>query len=42
MAMMTAPLQVGDLAFNLALAPTIVWLPLTIAAVGRKAFLKYK
>lgn len=32
----------GDLAFNAALGATLVWLPLTFAAVGRRIFLKYK
>lgn len=32
----------GDLALNLALAGTLLWLPLTIAAVGRAAFVKYR
>lgn len=32
----------GDLAINLLLGVTILWLPLTIAAIGRKVFLKYR
>lgn len=32
----------GDLAVNLLLGVTILWLPLTFASVGRKAFVKYK
>ncbi|CAG9463876.1 unnamed protein product [Pedinophyceae sp. YPF-701] len=32
----------GDLAVNIALTPTLVWLPLTFAAIGRAAFVKYK
>lgn len=32
----------GDLLFNIALGTTLVWLPLTFAAVGRTVFLKYK
>ena len=32
----------GDLATNLALGTTLVWLPLTAAAVGRAAFVKYR
>lgn len=32
----------GDLAINMALGTTLVWLPLTAAAVGRVAFVKYK
>jgi len=32
----------GDLAVNLALGATLLWLPLTIAAVGRAAFVNYK
>lgn len=32
----------GDLVTNLALAPTLVWIPLTAAAVGRAAFVRYR
>lgn len=32
----------GDLAVNVALGATLLWLPLTAAAVGRGAFVKYK
>ena len=32
----------GDLAINLALGATLLWLPLTAAAVGRAAFIKYR
>jgi hypothetical protein len=32
----------GDLATNLALGATLVWLPLTAAAVGRAAFVTYR
>ncbi len=32
----------GDLATNIALGATLLWLPLTFAAVGRAAFLKYR
>ncbi|KAG2488074.1 hypothetical protein HYH03_013377 [Edaphochlamys debaryana] len=32
----------GDLAINLALGTTLFWLPLTIASIGRHAFVKYK
>lgn len=32
----------GDLAVNLALGATLLWLPLTAAAVGRGAFVKYR
>lgn len=32
----------GDVAVNLALGITLLWLPLSIAAVGRAAFLKYR
>lgn len=32
----------GDLAINLALGTTLLWLPLTLAAVGRSAFVKYR
>lgn len=32
----------GDVAVNLALGATLVWLPLSIAAVGRAAFVKYR
>jgi hypothetical protein len=34
--------HVGDLAVNVALGTTLVWLPLTAAAVGRAAFVKYR
>lgn len=36
-----APSQ-KDLAFNLVLAPTLVWIPFSVAAVGRCAFVKYR
>lgn len=32
----------GDLALNLALAGTLLWLPLTFAAVGRAIFVNYR
>lgn len=32
----------GDLAVNIALGATLVWLPLSIAAIGRGAFVKYR
>eukprot|EP00887_Chlorella_sp_A99_P004046 scaffold11.g4046.t1 len=32
----------GDLAINAALGTTVVWLPLTFAAVGRSLFVKYR
>ncbi|KAK3238663.1 hypothetical protein CYMTET_51342 [Cymbomonas tetramitiformis] len=32
----------GDLAVNVALGATLLWLPLTLASIGRYAFLKYK
>ncbi len=32
----------GDLAVNLVMATTLVWLPLTAAAVGRGAFVSYR
>lgn len=32
----------GDLAINMALGVTLVWLPLSIAALGRAAFVKYR
>jgi hypothetical protein len=32
----------GDLAFNVVLGATLLWLPLTAAAVGRAAFIKYR
>uniref|UniRef100_A0A7S0R2K7 YdbS-like PH domain-containing protein n=1 Tax=Chlamydomonas leiostraca TaxID=1034604 RepID=A0A7S0R2K7_9CHLO len=32
----------GDLAVNLALGTTLVWLPLTLAAIGRAAFVNYR
>lgn len=34
--------SLGDVAVNTALGITLVWLPLTIAAIGRAAFLKYR
>lgn len=34
--------HMGDVAVNLALGTTLVWLPLSIAAVGRAAFVKYR
>ena len=34
--------HLGDLAVNVALGATLLWLPLSIAAVGRAAFIKYK
>lgn len=37
----TAP-SYGDLAVNIALGITLVWLPLTFAAIGRVAFVKYR
>lgn len=37
-----SPPHRGDLAFNVVLAATILWLPLTIAAISRAAFVKYK
>jgi hypothetical protein len=37
----TAPHR-GDLAINLALGATLLWLPLTAAAVGRAAFIKFR
>lgn len=36
------PPSYGDLAVNMALGFTLVWLPLTIAAVGRTAFVRYR
>ena len=33
---------VADLAFNVAMATTLVWIPLTASAVGRCAFIKYR
>lgn len=36
------PPSYGDLAVNIALGITLVWLPLTMAAVGRTAFVKYR
>ncbi|GMH33485.1 hypothetical protein BSKO_01319 [Bryopsis sp. KO-2023] len=33
---------VGDLAVNVALGATLLWLPLTAAAIGRFAFVRYK
>ena len=32
----------GDLAINVALGTTLVWLPLTFAAISRAAFVKYR
>lgn len=32
----------GDMAINIALGATLVWLPLTFAAIGRVAFVKYR
>ena len=32
----------GDVAVNLALGATLIWLPLSVAAVGRAIFVKYK
>jgi len=32
----------GDLALNMALGVTLLWLPLTAAAIGRQAFVKYR
>lgn len=34
--------HMGDLAINVALGTTLVWLPLSVAAVGRSAFVKYR
>lgn len=34
--------HMGDLAINVALGTTLVWIPLSIAAVGRSAFVKYR
>jgi hypothetical protein len=34
--------HMGDLAVNVALGTTLLWLPLSIAAVGRAAFVKYR
>lgn len=34
--------HLGDLGVNVAAAVTLIWLPLTIAAVGRAAFVKYR
>lgn len=31
-----------DLLFNVALAPTLVWIPFTVAAIGRCTFVKYR
>ncbi len=39
---METPPSYGDLAVNMALGITLVWLPLTIAAVGRTAFVRYR
>ncbi|KIY92804.1 hypothetical protein MNEG_15160 [Monoraphidium neglectum] len=32
----------GDLALNIALGATLVWLPLSLGAIGRRQFLKYR
>jgi hypothetical protein len=32
----------GDLAFNTVMGATLVWLPLTFGAIGRRLFLKYR
>lgn len=32
----------GDLAINVALGATLIWLPLTAASIGRFAFVKYR
>lgn len=32
----------GDLVTNLALGTTLLWLPLTFAAIGRGAFIKFR
>lgn len=37
----TSP-SLGDLAVNMALGITLVWIPLSLAAVGRVAFVKYR
>jgi hypothetical protein len=37
-----SPPHRGDLAANIALGATLLWLPLTIAAVTRAAFVKYR
>lgn len=37
-----SPPHRGDLATNIALGATLLWLPLTFAAVGRAAFVKYR
>ena len=34
--------HMGDLAVNVALGTTLVWLPLSIASMGRAAFVKYR
>lgn len=34
--------HLGDLGVNVAAAITLIWLPLTIAAIGRAAFVKYR
>ena len=39
--METAPSQ-ADLIFNIAMAATLVWIPLTASAIGRCAYVKYK
>jgi hypothetical protein len=37
-----SPFPAGDLAFNIALGATLVAIPLSIGAVARSAFVKYK
>lgn len=37
-----SPPHRGDLATNVALGATLLWLPLTIAAVGRAIFINYR
>lgn len=32
----------ADLAFNLVMAATLIWIPLTVSAIGRCAFVKYR
>ena len=39
---MRGPPHRGDLAVNIAFGATLLWLPLTFAAVGRAAFVSYK
>ena len=34
--------SLGDLAVNVVLGATLLWLPLTFAAIGRVAFVKYR